>query len=113
MPDFREFSYITRTGSNWKVWVDDNPAHRSLKLRRRSPEVEAVPSKEEELTLKDPSYASLYGELSGTMRPIHLQEMKLSEPEWAWLKGVLHSLMCEDPNQVPISATLVATSTAL
>jgi hypothetical protein len=113
MPDYREFTYINKTGARWKVEVCDKPSARRLGLVRKVPSTEESSGTEEMLNLKDPQYVELYKELSGSTGPFTLQEMKLSEAEWAWLKGVLHSLMCDNANQVPIAATLVATSTAL
>jgi hypothetical protein len=81
-------------------------------LRR---DIEGRPEEQEEVyQIKDPNYTELYQEINNQPTGKYsFRKFTLTQAEWCWIRGVIHSLMCENAILVPIEAILVGDSKAL
>jgi hypothetical protein len=115
MKELRYFTCVTVDDATWSVVAEDHRPRLDVRFFGLRREIEGRPEEEEEVTqVKDPNYVELFKEINDQPSgSFSFRIFKLTQAEWAWLRGVIHSLMCECPNPVPVEATLIGTSRAM
>ena len=112
MKEIRYFTCETISEAKWSLIAEDHRPRLDVRFFGLRRDIEGRPEEEEEVyQVKDPNYAELYQEINNqTPGKYSFRKFNLTQAEWCWIRGVLHSLMCENANQVPIEAILVGDS---
>ena len=115
MKEIRYFTYETVSEAKWSLVAEDHRPRLDVRFFGLRRDIEGRPEEQEEVDqIKDPNYADLYHEINRNQPDgtYSFRKFKLTQAEWCWIRGVIHSLMCDNANQVPIEAILVGDSKA-